>query len=88
MGDELPVPDEVKMTIGELEERIPPDEALDPVPTREDEFVPYGALEDWVTTLVTTTEEVRIVIPAELLEIAPVPDGPVKADPTEEVELG
>lgn len=72
----------------ELDERSPPDEALDPVPTREDEFLPYGALEDWTMTLVTTTEEVRTVMLAGLLAVAPFPNGPVDTDSTEAVELG
>lgn len=71
-----------------LDERITPDEALAPVPTREDEFVPYDTLEDWTTTLVIKTEEVRTVIPAELLAVAPVPNGPVRTEPTEEAEWG
>jgi hypothetical protein len=70
------------MAVDALDDRIPPDEALDPVPTREDEFVPYGGLDDGTITLVTTTEEVNTVILVELLAPAPVPIGAVY------VELG
>jgi hypothetical protein len=57
----------------ELDEMSPPDEALDPVPRREEVFVPYGTLEDWTTTLVRTTDDVRTVIAAEVIAVAPVP---------------